>query len=54
MITNNATETKTELVGLSTDPKPTHDGIPNGATFLEMNTGNVYIYDKANTIWRKI
>ena len=39
----------TEYYGLSTDTKPSE--VPNGSTFLEMNTGNVYIYDAANGAW---
>ena len=39
--------------GLSTDTKPT-SGVENGSTFVEMNTGDLYIFDKANTQWRKL
>lgn len=39
--------------GLSSDTKPTAN-VPNGSTFLEMNTGNVYIFDKENTTWRQM
>lgn len=42
-----------DLRGLSTDIKPTSD-IPNGSTFLEMDTGNVYAFDKENTQWRQL
>ena len=41
--------TATEYYGLSTDTKPSE--VPNGSTFLEMNTGNIYIYDAANGAW---
>lgn len=45
----------TDLVGLSTDTKPTKADddmdLANGSTFLEMDTGNVFFYDKANDEW---
>lgn len=43
-----------DLRGLSSDTKPTHDQVPNGSTFVEMDTGNVFIYDKANKTWRQL
>ena len=41
------------LRGLSTDTKPT-EGIPNGSSFLEMDTGNVYMWDDENKQWRQL
>lgn len=41
-----------EYVGLSTDTKPT-DINENGASFLEMDTGDVYLFDAENTAWIK-
>lgn len=38
--------------GLSTDQKPSGTYL-NGSIFYEMDTGNVFIYDEANEIWRK-
>ena len=38
-----------QYYGLSTDSKPTD--APNGAAFLEMNTGKVYFYDATNSTW---
>jgi len=38
-----------EFRGLSTDTKPTNDFVGNGSTFLEMNTGKVYVYNAAET-----
>ena len=38
---------------LSTDTKPT-DGIHNGSTLLEMDTGKMYMFDKDNEQWREI
>ena len=40
----------TEYVGLSTDTKPTGN-VANGSTFIEMDTGHVYWYDKASGDW---
>lgn len=51
---NSTLETGWDLRGLSGDTKPTHDQVPNGSTFLEMNTGNVYIWDKQNSQWRAL
>lgn len=46
------------FAGLSTDAKPTGTYgttlISNGSTFIEMNTGYVYMYDESNSIWRKL
>lgn len=39
--------------GLSSDTKPTAN-VPNGSTFLEMNTGSVYIFDEENKTWRQL
>ena len=38
--------------GLSTDTKPTDGSMPNGATFLEMDTGDVYIFDQEHEEWK--
>lgn len=43
-----------ELSGLSTDTKPTGEKIPNGSSFLEMDTGTVYFWDKENSQWRVV
>ncbi len=42
-----------EYTGLSTDTKPT-DINENGATFLEMDTGSVYIFNAASNAWIKL
>lgn len=39
-----------EGVCLSTDAKPTN--WENGSTLLEMDTGNVFVYDAVNNVWR--
>lgn len=43
-----------DLRGLSTDTKPTGSQIPNGSSFLEMDTGSVYFWDKENSQWRAV
>lgn len=43
-----------ELRGLSTDEKPTeieNGTIENGSVFIEIDTGDVYIFDAENTEW---
>lgn len=41
-----------DLRGLSSDEKP--DYIGNGSTFLEIDTGKIYIYDKEHDKWREL
>ncbi len=46
-----------ELRGLSTDTKPTEIGgkkIDNGSTFIEVDTGKVYMYDLENKQWNEV
>jgi len=47
-----------ELRGLSTDtPKPTElnsQKIENGSTFIEIDTGKIYMYDYENEEWKEI
>ena len=44
-----------ELRGLSTDEKPTTlptgGTIENGSVFIEIDTGNVYLYNEEGTEW---
>lgn len=42
-----------EFRGLSTDPKPVTDVI-NGAAFIEIDTGNVYMFDAVAGDWNQI
>ena len=46
------------FAGLSSDTKPvTTYGttlIGNGSTFIAMDTATVYMYDEANSTWRKL
>ena len=47
----------TELRGLSTDTKPTKIGdkdINNGAIFIEIDTGKVFLFDLDNKQWKEI
>lgn len=46
-----------ELRGLSTDEKPIKIGeqiIENGSTFIEIDTGKIYLYDLENEQWKEI
>lgn len=52
MITNRTPATDMEYRGLSTDEKPMH--VCNGAVFVEMDTSNVYMFDKENQTWIKM
>lgn len=56
--TNNINTAQVELRGLSTDEKPTAttDGSPieNGSTFIEIDTGKIFMYDLENTQWKEI
>ena len=41
-------------VGLSTDTKPTSSTTPNGAAFVEIDTGDGYLYDAENETWHAL
>ena len=46
-----------DIRGLSTDTKPTKangDNVPHGSTFIEMNTGNCFMYNANNDTWYQI
>lgn len=40
-----------EMVGLSTDTKPTGVSVGNGWSFIEMDTGKVFFYDAESEEW---
>lgn len=42
-----------EYRGLSTDEKPTKY-VGNGAVFFEIDTSEVYMFDKQNGVWYKL
>ena len=50
-VTKRTSEGK-EGVCVSADTKPTD--WENGSTLLEMDTGKVFIFDKANSAWREL
>ena len=53
----NGNEREIELRGLSTDDKPTtlnNKPLANGTTFIEINTGKIYLYDAENEQWREM
>lgn len=41
-----------ELFGLSTDSKPT-TGIVTGSVFVEVDTGDAYLFDEEGSTWTK-
>lgn len=41
-----------DFFGLSSDEKPMDRG--NGSTFLEMDTGKVFVFDRENNIWLEL
>ena len=46
-----------ELRGLSTDDKPKvidNGSIENGSQFIEIDTGDVYLYDLDNESWENV
>lgn len=46
-----------ELRGLADDPKPTtiENGIvENGSTFIEIDTGKLYLYDLDSEEWKEV
>lgn len=45
--------TRKEWAGLSTDTKPT-DGVGNGDVFLEIDTGDVFVFDAENEAWEQV
>lgn len=56
-ITPDAEIISAELRGLSTDTKPTEIGektIGNGSVFIEIDTGNVSVYDEENQEWNEV
>lgn len=42
-----------ELYGASTDSKPTV-GLANGSIFVEVDTGNIYLFNEAEASWTKL
>lgn len=51
MITNNTGYTIQRLRGLAADTKPLD--VPNGSEYLEMDTGDKYLFDAAGSTWIK-
>lgn len=48
-----ATDPYREGVCLSTDTKPTGEGIGNGSKLMEMDTSKLYLYDKDADEWKE-
>ena len=43
-----------EFAGLSTDNKPTPDGLATGSVFIEVNTGKVFMFNSAAESWVEV
>ena len=55
--TENGEVKSLEFRGLSTDTKPLKLGdkdINNGAMFIEMDTGKIYLFDLENKQWKEL
>lgn len=52
-IANNQSLHYVEIAGASTETKPT-TGIVDGSTFLETDTGDLYVFNEASTAWVKL
>jgi len=58
--TTSVTDNKTifEFRGLSTDDKPTQkyveQDVSNGSTFIEMDTGKVFMFNESELAWVEI
>ena len=50
---NNGNKSILEIRGLARDTKPT-ENINNGSTFIEIDTGKIYLYDAENQQWKEI
>ena len=51
-VINGTADWVADIRGLSTDTKPTN--YPNGSTFVEMDTGKVFIFDTENEEWKEL
>lgn len=48
---NGIYKVQAEFYGLSTDAKPTNQGVGNGSIFVEMDTGKLYFFNDENNTW---
>lgn len=48
---NGSMTQETEYYGLSTDTKPVDNTVPNAATFYEMDSKKLYIFDRDHHEW---
>ena len=51
---SNVDQNTYDLRGLSTDEKPTNSFVGNGSTFIEIDTGKVFIFDAEHKLWKEI
>lgn len=52
-IVNNSEPHYVEIAGASSETKPT-TGIAAGSTFLETDTGDLYVFNEAGSAWVKL
>ena len=51
---SSAVDRSADLRGISTDTKPTAangDNVPHGSTWINMDDGSVFMYNKNNDTW---
>ena len=53
-VVNGEREQIFDFRGLSTDEKPNNQYVGNGSTFLEIDTGKVFLYDAEHKVWKEI
>ena len=51
-VSTRGNEREKEYRGLSTDEKPTT--VENGTTFVEIDTGKIYFYNKDDEQWEEV
>lgn len=56
-VSTKGNEREIEIKGLSTDTKPTEINskeITNGTVFIEIDTGDIYMYDAVSSQWKEL
>lgn len=51
MITYSDSKGFWEMYGKSTDAKPVHEDVPNGSSFIEIDTSKVFLFDGEEKEW---
>ena len=45
---------RVDIIGISDDFDTLPTAVGNGSSFIEMDTGSVYLFDKANAEWHEL